>query len=734
MIKAPGRSREFPNTEVAKKKAEKVEQVERWSAQPLNLPWINAFAPDAPRSVEPPSSRSVVTKDEVGAASKIVEALAEDPELAEVMGPAAEALAKAEKILTAPPPFNQIGKKELIDGRIERRTRKNGYQKVTFRPYDPAVLPFSLKPAQVEGLPSGARATVELWKTEDGDTHHRVRAPEREYARSVVAEIVVEDGRSYARPLGQRRLFDRIPIDGDELPGATIIADVVKTAAGFVARPREELGHAGLEASFLVAATDAGLSLEFPADVMTEVEDLIANPGIRELKAKNDFTHIPFVTIDRPSTMDLDQAVHVERRDRGFRLRYAIADVSHFVKEGTALDREARHRQFTAYLPDRTLPVLPHALSEDLCSLVPGSDRRAFIVTLDIDANGEVTNRSFERGVIRSRAKLSFDDVQGYVGGSHAFDGREFAPSLLALRALGEVGVAASKARGVVPSDDAVEEVFQDGDRYRAEKRTRLPVEDWNEQVTLFVSAEVGRFIEDRGMSVLFRTHPEVEPYKLDILRRQLFALGVPWKDDVTLSSYVRGLDPDDVKTTCIQRLVTSTNRRAKYLPDPLGHAGLKLQHYVHFTAPMRRYPDVIVHRVLAALVENRPPPHQSRDFLDHLALMTEGAKSRNGEAMGRILELTKAHMFAPDVGKPLAGTVLSVEPSGFWVNVDRRNASIFVKAPFGTELGEDGVSIEGKAGAWRIGDRVSVVVERSDPDHGEMDVVPEDLHAKAAA
>lgn len=682
-----------------------------------------------------------------------------DADASAILARAAAAARTAASLGTTGGPATVVLKEDpkrpsTLEGFVDRRTRGSGagaHVSVLFRPRNKDIQPFPLDPASVEGLPSGALVKLKLARKERGQESFVLQAAESEFARSMVANVVVEGGKAYAVGRGILTPYAKVPIEGpaSQLAGSAVVVDIHDGgSASRSASVREVLGKEdGAKASFFQIATEAGSTLDFPPEVMAEIAAIKANPDI----TGTDLTSIPFVTIDYETSKDLDQAVAlVKRPDGNIDVHYAIADASHFVKEGSALDREARHRGLTTYLPGgRSLPVLPPELSEDLCSLVANQKRRAFVVTVTVDPEGQPISSKFQRGVIQSRAKLAYNGVQKFhdSGFQGPLAGKDYSESLELLETFGKLRIAESIKRGVVPANESKLEIRATdaaATKFEIGKSARNEVEKWNEQVSLLVNEQVGKFLVDSGARVLHRVHMPPDPAKVDAFRARVASLGVPWGANVELDDYIRGLDESDMRTATIQRWATRINKAAIYSTEPLGHSALKLGAYDHFTAPMRRYSDIVVHRVLAALIEDRPIPYQSGGELERISGRMESARRRTGDVAGRTRAYMTAAMLEPFVGQTLAGRILDVSPSA--VTVALKSPQVEVEIPVTAlnqavhggshALTRGGIAVEGPTGAYEVGKSIDVVVTVADPAGERVVAMPaglDDVLPKAA-
>ncbi|MCC7384558.1 MAG: RNB domain-containing ribonuclease [Deltaproteobacteria bacterium] len=601
-------------------------------------------------------------------------------------------------------------------------------------PRDRSLRPIKLADDAIEGLRSGAMVKLELEKTDGDALVYRVRADDSAYASSFLAHVVIEGDRAVAVGLPEQPVFRKVPLSdpgAKALAGKQVIVDVERPESSYrTGVVRDVIGADGSRAARLTRiAVAEGASIGFSAAAMKEVREILAKP----LTGK-DLRHIPFITIDNDNSKDLDQALAIERRaDGGFDVHYAIADVTYFVRRGGALDREARHRAETLYFAGRNEPMFPRELSEGRISLLPNEDKRAFVVSVSLDKDGKEISRRFERGIIQSRAKLSYRGVQAYFDlpaaarQSDPLYGKEYSESLELLREVGLIKMRAAEARGVTPSDDfsASVRTMPDGS-VKVAGDARFEVERWNEQISLLANEAVARELRLAGLKALYRAHPPPSPERLMAFRSWVAGLDRPWPESQSLAAYLHGLDPKDRRTPLIHSQAIRCNSPAYYSTEPKGHSGLKLDDYLHFTAPMRRYTDVRVAEILAAHVEGRRVPYQAEGdhALDQVAKLAESAKLREKNIARRISRVLAAELWQSRLGQVFDGTVAAVRPSGLTVRLDD-GLMVEVRAttlqrlagePAPPVLEAGGTRLVAGSQRYQVGGRLRVAAVQADP------------------
>ena len=338
-------------------------------------------------------------------------------------------------------------------------------------------------------------------------------------------------------------------------------------------------------------------------------------------RGRIDARHHAFVTVDPEGSRDLDQAVCLERLPGGFVVRYAIADVAAFVAPGSVVDQEAWQRGVTYYLPDGRAPLHPTVLSEGAASLGPGVDRPAVLWTIELDGDGQAGATRFERAVVRSRAQLTYTDVQGAVDAGTA----EGTVALLA--EIGPLRLAIEAERGGVSLDLPTQRVVRADGTYRLEREAVVPAMGWNAQISLLAGMQAAQTMQRHGIGLL-RTLPPPPDEVVRTVRRTAKALGVSWPDQRGYAAEVRSLRNEIPEEAALLALAARGLRGAGYcalLPDRPAPKGRVAEHaavaapYAHVTAPLRRLADRFANEVCLALFAGEAPPAQVVEVLDDL-------------------------------------------------------------------------------------------------------------------
>ena len=395
---------------------------------------------------------------------------------------------------------------------------------------------------------------------------------------------------------------------------------------------------------------------EFPPEVVAAALTAAQNPRLPEL----DRTDIEFVTIDPPDSMDLDQALHIERTGDGYTVHYAIADVAAFVQPGDPIDQEARRRGETLYAPDKRTPLHPPELSEGVASLLADQVRPALLWTITVDATGEGTGVVCERALVKSRAKLNYAGVQKDLDAGNASE------SIQLLREVGKLREQRELDRGGVNLPIPDQEVVTSNHGWGLEFRAPLPVEGWNAQISLLTGMAAADLMM-KGKIGILRTLPESH----DDLRRKLGntakALGIVWPDETSYAAFIHGLDPKVPAHAAMLAACTVLFRGAGYtafagsVPENPEHAAMKAD-YAHVTAPLRRLVDRWTGEIRVALSAGTEVPAWVRESMDEIPKVMDEADRRAHAYERSIVSMVEAGLVADHIGSAFDGVITDVD------------------------------------------------------------------------
>ncbi|UCC85125.1 MAG: ribonuclease R [Gemmatimonadota bacterium] len=570
-----------------------------------------------------------------------------------------------------------------------------------------------------------------------------VRVLER--ARTKVVGVYHRSGRySYLVPLENaihRDVFIPPRAGGKAGDGSIVVARIVDWGSdhhdpvGEVVEILGRPGEAGVDVLAIVHSHE--LPADFPRDVLDEAEKLRAGfDGTIALEERTDFRATLTFTIDPIDAKDHDDAISIERlaSDR-WRVGVHIADVSHFVREGSRIDQEALNRGTSVYLVDRVLPMLPEPLSGDLCSLKPEEDRYTLSACLELNSAAEVNSIEFTSGVIRSRYALAYEEAQEIVDGVREAD-VELREALQDLRHLAFRLRERRQARGGLDFDlpEARVIVNSAGEPTTVQRILRLDTHRLIEEFMILVNESVARSVESRGAPFIYRVHEAPDPDRLERLREFIAGLGLKLARDADttpralqrLLTSVEGRPEEPVVST----LVLRSMKQARYSAERAGHFGLGSRLYTHFTSPIRRYPDLVAHRIVRlALLEGRAVPEELAGQLGAMARHSSARERQAMEAERESVELKKMEYLERHLGDVFEGTITGVTSYGMFVLLDDVLAEGLVHV---SQLADDyyhyleeeyALVGELKRRRFRLGDRAKVQVIKVDRAVRELDL-----------
>ena len=563
------------------------------------------------------------------------------------------------------------------------------------------------------------------------------------YDPRIDAIVRIADGRTHgARP------EEIVEVRLTSFPDARRVAHgVVEERLGF-------LGDPGVDVEIVLRSHN--LPPRFPRPVIEEAERFPSDVRTEDLLGRRDFRGRRIVTIDGETAKDFDDAVEVERTPTGFRLGVHIADVSHYVAEGTALDDEARSRGTSVYFPGRVLPMLPEHLSNGLCSLNPRVDRLVLSALLETDRKGRVVSAEFVKGVIRSSARMTYTEVARILesGPTHG-DKERYGPLLEDFREMAELAARLRErreARGSIDFDLPDADVVLDdtGLVVGIVPESRNVAHRLIEEFMLAANEAVAKKLLFAKQPALYRVHDRPDPDRLVDLRDVLETFGYELKgdlEDVPPAAFQKILKAIEGKPEerLLSDLLLRAQRKAVYSEDCRGHYALAAPYYCHFTSPIRRYPDLVVHRQLTALLEKgRPVPARDFDAVnDHLREVAafSSERERRAEAAERESLLWKKIVFMKDkVGREFDAYVTGVAAFGLFVTLQ----DFFVEGlvPV-SSLGDDFYVYEEKqhrlrgrssGKIFRLGDGIRVQLKAIDEIRRRLDFRIPDERARAEA
>jgi len=554
---------------------------------------------------------------------------------------------------------------------------------------DDRSAPIFLAPRQMLETMHGDRVAVRISGTDSrGRPEGAIVDVLERNTREIVGRLYDESGICYVVPdnprIGHRVLVPRDRLNGAR-PGQVVLLKLVEQPSrtaqplGYVTRVLGEHAAPGMETE--IAIHSHGLPFEFPAEAVAEAQAFGASVSAAAKRGREDLRELPLVTIDGEDARDFDDAVYCEEVRGGWRLIVAIADVATYVASGSALDREAQHRGTSVYFPNRVLPMLPEALSNGLCSLNPKVDRLCLACEMRVSADGKVTRSHFFEGVMRSAARLTYTKVAAYLANrSAAHDAEVVAvgPQIDQLYAVFQALYRARTQRGALDFDAPELKV-----RFDAEGRIAAFVEYARndahrliEECMIAANVQAARFLKKHRIPTLYRVHGQPEEDRLETLRQFLQGFGISLPTDRELSpqdlSAVLQRAVGNEEAHLIQTVVVRSMPQAVYQPDNIGHFGLALPEYAHFTSPIRRYPDLMVHRGIRHVL--RGGDAESFDWspgaMSALGQQCSFNERRADEATRDALSWLKCEYMSDKLGEEFDALVTGVTDFGLFVQV----------------------------------------------------------------
>jgi ribonuclease R len=480
------------------------------------------------------------------------------------------------------------------------------------------------------------------------------------------------------------------------------------------------------------------LPTEFPGDVVGEAEES-ARGWTEEIKTRPDLTGLITFTIDPTDAKDFDDAISLERVNGNYRLGVHIADVSHFVRGDGNLDKEAFERGTSVYFPDRVIPMLPERLSNDVCSLRPNRKRLTYSLFMDFNEEGNVLDYELYPAVIRSRARLSYSEVQRFFDDEGVTDRVErVADSLRTMRHLARILHKRRRESGSLDFDlpeakiilDKKGNVIEIGNRIRTEAHRLI------EEFMLAANRQVALHFLRNAQPILYRVHERPDMEKLEGFAHLVAGFGhrfsvsrqMPAGDFAKFLDRIKGKPEEEL----INELMLRSMKKAIYQPENIGHFGLAFTHYLHFTSPIRRYPDLLVHRLLKQLKKGKYPIRLAQKLaviLTHAGKQSSERERRAMEAEREAVKAKQVAYMAGQVGSQYDGIISGVINFGFFVRLIGPECEGLVRASTIDDdyyrFDEEGYRLVGRrrGRSYRLGDKVRVGVMRVDIERREIDL-----------
>lgn len=475
----------------------------------------------------------------------------------------------------------------------------------------------------------------------------------------------------------------------------------------------------------------------FSNETLAEATKFDKNPTEKDFKGRKDLRDIPIITIDGSTAKDFDDAVHVQMTETGFHLHVAIADVSHYVTLGSAMDKEAYERGTSVYFPNFVIPMLPEGLSNGLCSLNPHVPRLALVAEMHFDFTGEMTDSKFYEGVIESKARVTYGEAQELIDGAPNDKLNHVKENIFRCADLAKVLMAKRFKEGSLDLEvpETILEIDGAGEPIDVIRSERLFAHRLIEELMLAANVAVGKFLSSKEIPALYRVHEAPDEEKISNLQNYMANMG--YRTQIAggklQKRLTRALQEFDGKPEAqiINILTLRSMSQAKYSPNNVGHFGLGFDFYTHFTSPIRRYPDLIVHRLL----KNQVMPNSSYRLIPEEDLATAGTwlsacEQRSSKAERQIQAIKKARFMQKMLGESFDGLISSVTKFGVFVLLREFNIDGLIRLDdLGQErfeFDEQNLTLTAKRSgkSYKMGDIVKVTVSLVDIEQGQINFV----------
>lgn len=474
---------------------------------------------------------------------------------------------------------------------------------------------------------------------------------------------------------------------------------------------------------------------EFSKKTLAEVGKYSEHVSEKDFKGRKDLRNLNLITIDGATAKDFDDAIYVQKEPRGFRLYVAIADVSHYVRPGMSVDLEAYERGTSVYFPNFVVPMLPEILSNELCSLKPHVPRLSLVAEMQIDHSGVIQNSVFYEAVIESKARVTYGEAQEVIEGSRVEKLDHVAADILLAADLAKILMKKRFSEGSLDLEIPEIQVVVDSTGMPTDliKSERLFAHRLIEEMMLLANIAVAQFLDSKEIPSVYRIHEPPKEEAIKLLERYLTSFGSKARlaGSQLQKKLTAALQEFEGKTQAqiLNILTLRSMNQAKYSIDNVGHFGLGFEHYTHFTSPIRRYPDLIVHRLIKSQImkSNHYRTIEEND-LSSAAIMLSACEQRSVKAERQFVAIKKARFMHRHLGKEFDGVISSITKFGMFVLLRNFEVDGLVHIDslheLRLEFDEDRLCLHNRKTGFQfnIGDLITIQVMAADPEQGQID------------
>jgi len=565
--------------------------------------------------------------------------------------------------------------------------------------------------------------------------------------QQVAGQFIRERGIGLVIP-DNSKISHRILIPKDESGGAKhgqmVVVEIldfptyVEQATGRVVNIIGTPGEKGIATD--IAIHSHAIPYEWPDTVREQVQDFGAEVPDASMDGRTELRNVDLITIDGADARDFDDAVFCMKAESGWRLLVAIADVANYVSIGSALDKEAIVRGTSVYFPDRVVPMLPEVLSNGLCSLNPKVDRLCMVCDMEVSSSGKVTKATFFEGVMKSKARLTYSQVGDFLSGaSKTSVPSELQASVRDLHDLYKAFAKQRRRRGAIEIDlpQTKFKLNDDGEIDRIEVVPRNDAHRLIEECMIAANVEAAKFLKKHRIPGLYRVHPKPDTDRFNDLRLYLISLGlkVPHPDHVEPRHFTQLIEQvkDRPDSAAITMAMLRSLTHAEYSPTNVGHFGLALESYAHFTSPIRRYPDLLVHRAIRHIIRGGKPGKYdyAPKEMERLGAITSAHEKRAEEATRDVEAWLKCQYMEQHLGDEFDGVITGVTNFGVFVQITELMTDGLVHVTslandyYKYDAGSQKLVGERSGHTYSLGEEMRIRVERVDMETRKIDFRP---------